>query len=280
MSARFGHEVLRQDYNEEILRSEHQCRDESIGGGNGLIDGWPCGARERHHGPEVPSPRVRSHRRGIVEQSEALGTVPFGRSYVSHPRTARRRESPGVPRSTVDRETKQLELKRARSEFQLAGREGLRQKRNPVEVARREPVRQRKQKGKQDLGEQRTGSWQRRVAGREKTQTGVGAHSESGKRQTLNKESPVTRLRLPLRRGWLRELQEMLGVFEQYLSQSQFLVDRLPELSGKVFYCLRQADPCHADAVVRAWEQIEHGPPMTVAPRCTTQFGKIIRTFC
>ena len=116
ISARFGHEVFRQDYNEEILRSEHQCRDESIGGGNRLIDGWPCGARGRHHGPEVPSPRVRCHRREIVEQSKALGTGPFGRSYVSHPRTARRCESPGAPRSTMDRETKQLDPKRARSE--------------------------------------------------------------------------------------------------------------------------------------------------------------------
>ena len=165
----------------------------------------------------------------------------------------------------MDRETKQLELKRARSESQPAGREGLRQERNPVEVARREPVRQRKQKGKQDQGEQRTGSRQHRVAGREKTQTGVGACSESGKRQTLNEEPSVTRLRLPPKRGWLRELQQVLGAFEQYLSQSQILVDRLPELSGKVFYCHRQADPCHADALVRAWEQIEHGPPMTVA---------------
>ena len=173
ITARFGHEVFRQDYNEEIFRSEHQCRNESIGGGNGLIDGWPYGARGRHHGPEVPCPRVRCHRRGIVEQSEALGTGPFGRSYVSHPRTAGRYESPGAPRSTMDRETKQLDLKRARSESQPTGREG-RQERNPVEVARREPVRQRKQKGKQDLKEQRTCSCQHRVAGRKKTQTSVG----------------------------------------------------------------------------------------------------------
>ena len=189
-----------------ILRSEHQCRDESIGGGDGLIDGWPRGARGRHHGPEVPSPRVRSHRRGIVEQSEALGTGPIGRGHVSHTRTARRHESPGAPRSTVDRETKQLELKRTRSESQPTGREALRQERNPVEVARREPVRERKQKGEQDLGEHRTDSWQQRVAGREETQTNVGACSESGKRQTLNEEPPVTRLRLPPRRGWLRDL--------------------------------------------------------------------------
>ena len=46
-----------------------------------------------------------------------------------------------------------------------------------VEVARREPVRERTQKGKQDLGEHRTGSWQQRVAGWEETQTGVGTKS-------------------------------------------------------------------------------------------------------
>ena len=134
----------------------------------------------------------------------------------------------------MDRETQQLELKRARSESQPTGREGLRQERNPVEVERREPVRQRKQKGKQDLGEQRTGSWQHRMARREKTQKSVGACSESGKRQTLNEEPPVTRLRLPPCRGWLCELQEVLGAFEQYLSQSQILVDRLSELSGSL----------------------------------------------
>ena len=147
ISTRFDHEILGQDYNEENLRSEHQCRDESIGGGDGLIDGWPCGARGRHHGPEVPSPRVRSHRREIVEQSEALGTGPSGRGHVSHPRAARRHESPSAPRSTVDRETKQLGLKRARSESQPAGREGQRQGRTPVEVARREPVREKNEKG-------------------------------------------------------------------------------------------------------------------------------------
>ena len=206
ISTRFGHEVLRQDYNEEILRSEHQCRDESIGGGDGLIDGWPCEARGRHHGPEVPSPRVRSHRRGIVEQSEALGTGPIGRSHVSHPRTARRHESPGAPRSTVDRETNQLELKRARSECQSTGREWRHQGRNLVEIARREPVREKKQKGEQDLGEHRTDSWQQRVTGWEETQTGVGTCCESGKGQTLNEEPPVTRLRLRPRRGWLRDL--------------------------------------------------------------------------
>ena len=43
----------------------------------GLVDGLPCGARGRHHGPEVPSPRVRCHRRGIVEQSKAFGTGPL-----------------------------------------------------------------------------------------------------------------------------------------------------------------------------------------------------------
>ena len=128
ISTRYGHEILRQDYNEEILRSEHQCRDESIGGGDGLIDGWPCGARGRHHGPEVPSPRVRSHRRGVVEQSEALGTGPSGRSHVSHPRTARRHESPGAPRSTVDRES------------QAAGAQESKI-RIPVDRARRAPPR-------------------------------------------------------------------------------------------------------------------------------------------
>ena len=127
----------------------------------------------------------------IVEQSEPLGTGPSGRGHVSHPRTVRRHESPGAPRSTVDRKTKQLGLKRARSESQPTGREGRRQGRNPVEVARREPVRERKQKGEQDLGEHRTDSWQQRVAGWEETQTGVGACSESGKRQTLNEEPPV-----------------------------------------------------------------------------------------
>ena len=171
ISARFDHEVFGQDYNEEILRSIHQCRDKSIGRGNGLIDGRPCGARGRHHGPEVPSPRVRCHRRWIVEQSKALGTDPFGRSYVSNPGTARRYESPSASRSAMDREAIQLDLERTRSVSHPSGSEGLRQERYPVEVTRREPVRQRKQKGKQSLGEQRTGSGEHRVAGREKTQT-------------------------------------------------------------------------------------------------------------
>ena len=258
----------------QVLSPDH----ESIVGGDGLIDGWPCGVRGRHYGPEVPSPRVRSHRRGVVEHSEALGTGPSGRSHVSHPRAARRHESPGAPRSTVDRETKQLGLVRARSESQPTGREGRRQGRTPVEVARREPVRERKQKGEQDLGEHRTDSWQQRVAGWEETQTGVGACSESGKRQTLNEEPPVAR-------GWLRDLpakgplpqhgvyigrshgafyqpqglgnpfkpdpregkqglQEVLDAHEQHLSQSQILLDPLPELSGKVLYChCKPADP-------------------------------------
>ena len=51
--SRFGQEILRQDYNEEVLRSQHQCRDESIGGGDGLVDGWPCGASGRHQGSEA-----------------------------------------------------------------------------------------------------------------------------------------------------------------------------------------------------------------------------------
>ena len=32
-------------------------------------------------------------------------------------------------------------------------------------------------------------------------------------------------------------LQEVVDAYEQHLSQSQILVDRLPELSGKVLYC-------------------------------------------
>ena len=174
----------------QVLSPDH----ESIGGGDGLIDGWPCGARGRHYGPEV------------------------------------------------------------------------------------------------------------------QTQTGVGACSESGKRQTLNEEPPVARLRLPPRGGWLRDrpakgpllqhgvyigrsygafyqpqgwgnpfkpdprkgkqgLQEVLDANEQHLCQSQISVDRLPELSGKVLYCYcKPADPCHADALIRAWEQNVYGPPRTVAP--------------
>ena len=72
----------------------------------------------------------------------------------------------------------------------------------------------------------------------------------------------------------------MLDAYEQHLSQSQILVDRLPELSGKVLYChCKPADPCHADALIRAWEQNVDGPPRTVAPRCRTQIEKITRTF-
>ena len=202
ISARFGHKVFGQ-----ITKSfaVHQGRDESIGGGDGLIDGWPCGSRGRHHGPEVPSPRVRSHRRRIVEQSEALGTGPSGRGHVSHPRTARRHESPSTLRSTVDRETKQLGLKIAKSESQPRGREGRRQ-RSLVEIARRQPF----GKGNKKVNktwesiEQIPGSsdW---LDGR-KTPTGVGAFSESGKRQALYEEPPVVRLRLPPRRGWFRDL--------------------------------------------------------------------------
>ena len=159
----------------QLLSPDH----ESIGGGDGLIDGWPCGARGRHYGPEV------------------------------------------------------------------------------------------------------------------QTQTGVVACSESGKRQTLNEEPPVARLRPP-RRGWLRDppakgplpqhgvyigrshgvyqpqgwenpikpdpregkqgLQQVLDAYEQHLCQSQILVDRVQELSGKVLYChCKPADPCHADALIRAW---------------------------
>ena len=172
----------------------------------------------------------------------------------------------------MDRETKQLDLKRARSESQPTGREGLRQERNPVEVARREPVRQRKQEGKQDLGEQRTSSWQHRVAGREKTQTSVGACSESGKRQTLNESPPVTYLWLPPRQGWFCEPQEFLGTFDQYLCQFQILVARLSE---KVFYHFRQSDLCHADAMVRGWRQFDHGPLMTIAPGVHRNFESL-----
>ena len=130
----------------------------------------------------------------------------------------------------------------------------------------------------------------------------VGACSESGNRQTLNEEPlPPKRgwLRdLPAKgplphhgvyigrphgafyqpQGWRNPfkpdprkgeqgLQEVLDACEQHLSQSQILVDRLPKLSGKVFYChCKPADPCHADALIRAWEQNVDGPPRTVAP--------------
>ena len=59
----------------------------------------------------------------------------------------------------------------------------------------------------------------------------------------------------------------MLDAYERHLSQSQFLVNRLPELSGKVLYChCKPADPCHADALIRAWVQNVDGPSRTVAP--------------
>ena len=77
IGARFGHKVFGQDYNEEILRSIHQCRDESIGRGNGLIDGWPCGTRGRHRGPEVPSPRIRCHRRGDSGAKQSTWNWPL-----------------------------------------------------------------------------------------------------------------------------------------------------------------------------------------------------------
>ena len=123
-----------------------------------------------------------------------------------------------------------------------------------------------------------------------------------------NEEPPLARLRLPPRRGWLRDLpakgplpqhgvyigrsygafcqpqgwenpfkpdprkgkqglQEVVDAYEQHLCQSQVLVDRLPELSGKVLNChCKPTDPCHADALLRAWEQNVDGPPRTVAP--------------
>ena len=59
-------------------------------------------------------------------------------------------------------------------------------------------------------------------------------------------------------------LQEVVDAYEQHLCQSRVLVDRLPELSGKVLYChCKPTDPCHADALLRAWEQNVGGP---VAP--------------
>ena len=82
----------------------------------------------------------------------------------------------------------------------------------------------------------------------------------------MNESPPVTYLWLPSRQGWFCEPQVVLGTFEQYLCQFQILVDRLPESSGKVFYHYRQADLCHADAMVRAWKQFDHGPLMTIAP--------------
>ena len=42
----------------------------------------------------------------------------------------------------------------------------------------------------------------------------------------------------------------LLLVHHQHLGQSQILVNRIPESSGKVFYChYKPADPCHADAL-------------------------------
>ena len=121
-----------------------------------------------------------------------------------------------------------------------------------------------------------------------------------------NEEPPIERLRLPPRRGWLRDLpakgphpqhgvyigrsygafyqpqgwenpfkpdprkgnqglQEVVDAYEQHLCQSRGLVDRLPELSGKVLYChCKPTDP--ADALLRAWEQNVDGSPRTVAP--------------
>ena len=225
ISARFGHEAFGQDYNEEIRRSKHQCRDESIGRGNGLIDGQPCGTRNyfdgRHHGPEVPSPRERCHRREIVEQSKALGTGPFGRSYVSNPGTARRYESPGASRSAMDWDAKQLDLERTRSVSHPSGFEGLRQERYPVEVTRREPVRQRKQKRKQSLGEQRPGSIEWPDAKRPKRVWGP------AQRQAMNESPSVTYLWLPLRQGWFCEPQEVLGTFDHYPCPFQIVVDSL-----------------------------------------------------
>ena len=59
-------------------------------------------------------------------------------------------------------------------------------------------------------------------------------------------------------------LQEVVDTYEQHLCQSKVLVDRLPELSGKVLYChCKPTDPLHADALLRAWEQNVDGP---VAP--------------
>ena len=137
-----------------------------------------------------------------------FGTGPFGRCYVSNSGTARRYESPGASRSAMDREAKQLDPERTRSASHPSGGEGFRPKRYPVEVKRREPVRQRKQKGKQSLGEQRSGSGEYRAARREQTQTSVGACSESGKREAMNESLPVTYLWLLLRQGWFRERQK------------------------------------------------------------------------
>ena len=186
ISARFGHEVFRQDYKEEILRSEDQCRDESIGGGNGLIDGWPCGARGRHHGPEVPSSlEYVATEGGSWSKAKHLELAPLDGATSLTPglrgdmnRQARRDQRwTGRPSNWTSREQDQNPSRQgakgsAKNGTQWKSREG-------------NQFGQRKQKGKQDLGEQRTGSWQHRVAGREKTQTCVGACSESRKRQAM-----------------------------------------------------------------------------------------------
>ena len=63
-------------------------------------------------------------------------------------------------------------------------------------------------------------------------------------------------------------LQEVVDAYEQHLCQSRVLVDRLPELSGKVLYChCKPADPCHADALLRAWEQ-NVGSPVSPGVGC------------
>ena len=71
----------------------------------------------------------------------------------------------------------------------------------------------------------------------------------------------------PNQRKGKQGLQEVVDAYEQHLCQSRVLLDRLPELSGKVFYChCKPTDPCHADALLRAWEQNVDGPHKTVAP--------------
>ena len=259
IGARFGHKVFGQDYNEEILRSFHQCRDESIGRGNGLVDGWPCGTRGRHHGPEVPSPRVRCYRREIVEQSKALETGSFGWCYVSNPRTARRYESPGASRSAMDQEAKQLDPERTGSVSHPSGGEGLRQNGTQWKSIEGNHFGKGNKKGNKawDSNEQVPGSIELPDAKRPKRVWGPALSQE--KREAMNESPPVTHLWLPLRQGCFCEPQKYSVPSITTRARFRLWVDSLS--SRKVSYRFRQADLCHAVAMVREFMA-------TVGPVC------------
>ena len=149
-----------------------------------------------------------------------------------------------------------------------------------------------------NLEEHGSDSWQQRAAGWEEARTSVGTCSgpavtrlqmppRRGWLGNLPAKGPLPQDGVYIGRshgpfhqpqGWgnpfkadpgkgTQGLQEVVDAYEQHLVQSQFLVDRLPELSEKILYChCKPSVPCHADALVRVWMQNVDGPHKNLAP--------------